>query len=369
MDEERKYKMVGTIDAALGQQIVDAISQVVEKDINFINKQGIIISSTDKTRIGSFHEAGYEAIITRRMVMVQNERNFEGAKRGVNYPIIIDNEVFGVIGITGNPETIMKYGFLASKITEIFIKEEQIMGHYESRKKMIQHLMNMCIYEKGANKEAIEHMMQRLHIKAGELYQCIVVETSKKYADFIEIENRIYKLLGEYNVELYMYNYPNHFIILIPKKRMTELKKLMPRLDEYDQRSIYCGIGVPETLEHIKDAYDSALLALKYAKRNEQFIVDSSELDIELILESLPKSTKDKYISTVVGSLTEEEIELLNCYYECNMSLKETAERLFIHKNTVQYRLDKIQNKIGINPRNFKQSIRIYLGIYMKGMQ
>ncbi|MEG0320390.1 MAG: sugar diacid recognition domain-containing protein, partial [Niameybacter sp.] len=355
--------MINKIDAMLGQQIVDAISQVVDKDINFIDRQGMIIASTDQTRIGSFHAAGYEVATKRKVIVVESDKVFEGTKVGVNYPIIIDDEVFGVIGITGQPSKIMKYGFLASKITEIFIKEEKMAGRYESRKKMIQYLMNMCIYEKGVNKEAIGQMIDKLHIKPHEFHQCIVIEISKKHVDFVEIETKIYKLLGEYNIELYMYNYPNHFIILISKNRMREVKHLMSKVDESEQRIIYCGIGIEATIWNIKETYDSALLALKYAKQKDVMIVESNQLDIELILESLPKVTKEKYIQTVIGNLTADELDLLNCYYECNMSLKETAEKLYIHKNTVQYRLDKIYMKIGINPREFKQSIRIYLGI------
>lgn len=87
---------------------------------------------------------------------------------------------------------------------------------------------------------------------------------------------------------------------------------------------------------------------------------------MELILEELPKQVKQKYMAKVIGQLSEDEVLLLSKYYTCNMSLKETADSLYIHKNTVQYRLDKIFEKTGLNPRDFRQSVKLYLGIYLK---
>lgn len=361
--------IMGTIDSALGQQIVDAVRQVVDKDINFINKEGIIIASTDRERIGTFHEAGYEVAMGRQVVVVSGDQDFEGTRKGINYPIIIDNQVIGVIGITGNPKKIMKYGFLASKITEIFIKEEQILGNYESRKKMIQYLMNMCIYGRGTSEEQLKDLLKKLHIKQATKYYCIIIEVLQNSVDFVEIENKLFQHLSQYSIELYTYQYPNHFVMLVPKNHIKELYSLAKNMKSYKECIAYLGIGTETTIDQIKYSYEGALIALKYARQNKQVIVERSRLDIEIVLEDISKETKQKYIEKIVGNLSREERELLKSYYECNMSLKETADKFYIHKNTVQYRLDKIYEKTGLNPRNFKDSTKLYLGLYLEGIE
>ena len=45
------------------------------------------------------------------------------------------------------------------------------------------------------------------------------------------------------------------------------------------------------------------------------------------------------------------------------MSLKETAEQLYLHKNTLQYQLDRIWKNTGYNPRNFKDATVLYVGL------
>lgn len=358
--------MISTINASLAQSIVDAVREVVDKNINFIDYEGKIIASTDQDRIGCFHQAGHEAVTNRQMVIVAGDEQFEGAKKGVNYPIIIKNQVMGVIGITGEPDEVNHFGFLAAKITEVFIKEQQLAETYESRKNMIQYLINTCIYEKRVDTEQIKEILQKLRIKEANSYYCSVIEVPKRNKDFVGVENKILYYLGQYNIELYMYNYPNRFVILLPKNLLKEFESLIRSIDTGKEQILNCGIGSKVSIFQFKDSYELALIALKYAKQNEQVIVASSELDMELILEDLPKQVKQKYIEKVIGSLSTDEITLLNKYYECNMSLKETADKLYIHKNTVQYRLDKICEKTELNPRNFKQSVRLYLGIYLE---
>ena len=46
------------IKPELAQQIVDSVRTIVDKNINFIDRKGIIIASTDLNRVGDFHEAG-----------------------------------------------------------------------------------------------------------------------------------------------------------------------------------------------------------------------------------------------------------------------------------------------------------------------
>lgn len=362
-------KVVSTINGSLAQDIVDAVREVTDKNINFIGYEGRIIASTDKERIGSFHQAGYEAIMNRQMIVVSGDEDFEGARKGVNYPIIINNQVMGVIGITGEPSEVTHFGFLAAKITEVFIKEQQLVGSYESRKKLVQHLMNTCIYEKVIDSEQIKEILQKLHMKELNEYYCTIIEIPRKNKDFVAIENKILHTLGQYNIELYIYNYPNRFVILVPKNLIKEFVELVESIDTPEAYRVNCGIGSRITIFQFKDSYELALVALKYAKQNQILMVESSKLDIELILEELPKQVKQKYMEKVIGQLSADEMLLLGKYYECNMSLKETSDSLYIHKNTVQYRLDKISEKTGLNPRDFRQSVKLYLALCLKTIE
>ena len=134
------------ISLNLAQEIVNAVKEVVDKDINFIDENGIIIGSTDKERLNTFHEAGYQAIKTLTNVIVEGSSKYEGSKSKINYPIKINNEAIGVIGITGEPNEISRYGFLVTKITEVFIKEQQLNYKFEADKQRINYVVKSIIY-------------------------------------------------------------------------------------------------------------------------------------------------------------------------------------------------------------------------------
>ncbi|MDE6054248.1 MAG: helix-turn-helix domain-containing protein [Lachnospiraceae bacterium] len=54
---------------------------------------------------------------------------------------------------------------------------------------------------------------------------------------------------------------------------------------------------------------------------------------------------------------------MLKAYFSTNMSLKETCEQIYMHKNTLQYKLDKIARDTGYNPRRFKEAVVLYIAL------
>ena len=73
---------------------------------------------------------------------------------------------------------------------------------------------------------------------------------------------------------------------------------------------------------------------------------------------------KDLFASQLLDGLTEKECSILRTYLSCNMSLKNAADALFIHKNTLQYHLDRITEKSGKNPRNFQDAFLFQLALF-----
>ena len=114
------------INKLLANKIVEAVHEVCNCQINFIDQRGTIIASTDASRLNEFHEAGFDAIKQEIPIMVESDAQYVGAKKGVNYPIFMNDHPIAVIGITGEPEDVRKFGFLATKISEIFIREQQM---------------------------------------------------------------------------------------------------------------------------------------------------------------------------------------------------------------------------------------------------
>ena len=87
------------------------------------------------------------------------------------------------------------------------------------------------------------------------------------------------------------------------------------------------------------------------------------DLTLEIILSNLSSPEKEEFLTKAIAPLSEEERMILKTYYEEDMSRSHTCEKLFLHKNTLQYKLNTIMRKCGLNPRHFKDATLLYLAL------
>lgn len=359
---------INKISFNLAQEIVNAVKEVVDKDINFIDRNGIIIGSTDKKRLNTFHQAGYEAIKTLNNIVVEDNQEYKGSRKGINYPIKINKTAIGAIGITGEPSEVGKYGFLVTKITEIFIKEQQLNFKYEADKQRINHVVKSLIYNDIEDKNEIENILEEFNISVNQKFAVVIMKINKYHndGDLEIIENEIKKVFDSIGNIFKIYIYPNEFIALINEERYEKLKTVyMDFLKKY-KGTLSGGVGRLKELYETHRSYQEARIALKYSTNHKKILTYIDTLNLELILENVDAEVKKQYMDKILNSLDIEEINLLEIYYKNDMSLKQTSEDLYIHKNTLQYRLDKINQKSGFDPRRFNDSVILYLAITIK---
>ena len=109
-------------------------------------------------------------------------------------------------------------------------------------------------------------------------------------------------------------------------------------------------------------SYQSAKIVINSLFANESLAIFDA-LDLEILFANLSEDIKNFFLKKTMFQLDEKELKLLKTYFSTNMSLKETCEQLYLHKNTVQYQLDKIAKLTGYNPRSFKEATVLYVGL------
>ncbi|MDR0652655.1 MAG: hypothetical protein LBG12_05040, partial [Synergistaceae bacterium] len=105
-------------------QIVFDISNIINQHINMMDENGLIIASTDPERVGTVHEAA-QRIINENLdsLIIHENYEYKGSRKGLNLPILLDNAIVGVIGVTGDYRDVAKYGQIIKKMTEILLLE------------------------------------------------------------------------------------------------------------------------------------------------------------------------------------------------------------------------------------------------------
>lgn len=352
--------MITSVSKSLAQQIVNTVHDICGHDINFINKKGIIFASTDETRIGTFHEIGKEAAETQKTIEVTENDNYKGTNCGVNIPITHNGSMIAVIGISGRPDEVRSYAFLAEKITRLFIREQELnnTAHTLSEKKRF--LLNALTSGNLENEEYLFSILNDFQINKEILHRIIIVRISSME------ESKIIRLFEKLKITVFCDYYPNQFIALANDTTIMENISSFKSLSLDNQDNISIGIGRATDIYQLNISFQTASIALANASFDGSSFALFDDLTLEIVLNSISTESRTEYLNKVLAKLSAEDIELLHIYYEEGQSLSRTCNRLFLHKNTLQYKLDRIYRLCGYNPRDFKDAVILYLAIRLK---
>ena len=117
---------------------------------------------------------------------------------------------------------------------------------------------------------------------------------------------------------------------------------------------LHIGIAnIPATL-HLYDNYERASDALEIALKRNVLFVEYDELDFDFIIRNIPQETRLRFLSRLFGKWddsAEKDLQFAHIYLEENGSLSAIAERLYLHKNTVKYRISKLTERTGVDIR------------------
>ena len=125
------------------------------------------------------------------------------------------------------------------------------------------------------------------------------------------------------------------------------------------------GIGtVAEHLRELADAYKEAQTAIDVGKvfDTEKSIINYENLGIGRLIYQLPTTLCEIFLTEVfkkssIDALDQETLFTINKFFENNLNVSETSRKLFVHRNTLVYRLEKIKKLTGLDLRQFDHAI------------
>ncbi|MGI5971540.1 MAG: PucR family transcriptional regulator [Oscillospiraceae bacterium] len=134
------------------------------------------------------------------------------------------------------------------------------------------------------------------------------------------------------------------------------------------------GIGsVANHLRDLADAFKKAQVAIEVGKvfDTEKTIINYDNLGIGRLIYQLPTTLCEIFLSEVfkknpIDSLDAETLFTINKFFENNLNVSETSRKLFVHRNTLVYRLDKIKKLTGLDLREFDHAIVFKVALMVK---
>ena len=134
------------------------------------------------------------------------------------------------------------------------------------------------------------------------------------------------------------------------------------------------GIGtVAEHLRELADSYKEAQTAIEVGKvfDNEKSVMHYENLGIGRLIYQLPTTLCEAFLREVfkqesIDSLDAETLFTIQRFFENNLNVSETSRGLFVHRNTLVYRLEKIRKLTGLDLRNFDDAIVFKVALMVK---
>ena len=145
-------------------------------------------------------------------------------------------------------------------------------------------------------------------------------------------------------------------------------------LRENGESMVVVGIGtVAAHLRDLAKSYKEAQIAIEVGKvfDTEKYVVSYENLGIGRLIYQLPTTLCEMFLQEVfkknpIDSLDKETLFTINKFFENNLVLSETARKLFVHRNTLVYRLEKIKKLTGLDLREFDDAITFKVALMVK---
>ena len=365
----------------LAQQVVNALMPLVRQNVNVMDATGTIIASFQSKRIGDFHKGAFDAITQQQTVEIHPEdvNLFPGALPGVNMPIFLEGQVIGVVGISGHPKEVRDTAKLLKAVTELILERDVLMEKFRSQAQLHEHFASLLLAEKTEQDTAsLQASAKLLKYDLSLVRQVVVIDTEPLILQALTFgpydlvftrlrENILQQLLPSPCIG------PRDFVVFLEQRlvilRETQLSA-PDSLDALFQWSrelsqflplhtspLPIGLGSSNAATaQLHFSYREALFALNYC-RPDKPVASIEELPVlaAYALRYAPghncrplQQLQDTLHQASLRKFNME--ETLRCLLEQNLNTSLAAKALFIHRNTLLFRLAKLRSSTGLDP-------------------
>ena len=348
--------------AKLAQDFVEATSLLVgQRTINIMDQKGIIIASTEKHRIGDFHQGASEVLATGKPVRIKKEDlpRYPGTKEGYNMPIFLNDEIIGVVGIFGCEEEVQSIAnLLRVYVTQSFSKL-QMTQKQNLEAELRNQLLRLLLFGGKSQKEMITKLCGMLDLQLKFpvriilLYERAAERNMKHLLDYHQfIQNLIWKNVLDRRCDVFGIQNADYVILLGGSGELLETRKRLDKLLQEIEREAVWNAAVSSPCRNMEEVSEGMKEVSVLRNRRGGMIQNLEEHTCRMQY-LMGRFTVQDGARTVVRMLrrledqhgekqAEQLLQTAQVYYEYGGSVAKAAEKLNLHKNTLLYRMKQL---------------------------
>lgn len=347
----------------LFQGIVHQMKDTVNRVIGVIDENGTIVACSDLTRVGGGNDFFSIELGDSHEVFIRDGYTYKpfGVHIKPDYAVFVE----------GSDESAAKYaGIIAISLSSI----KQYYDEKYDRNNFVKNIILDNVLPGDISIKARE-----LHFN-GDISR-VVFLISVIAANDVSAYDVIQNLFPDKNKD-FVFNITENDIVLVKEVKnnidVKDLEKLARSISDTLSGEFFTkvnvGIGTPVLgVKELARSFKEAQTALEVGKvfDTDKNIVSYDNLGIARLIYHLPTTLCDTFLKEVfkknsIESLDHETLFTIQKFFENSLNVSETSRKLFVHRNTLVYRLDKIKKLTGLDLREFDHAIIFKIALMVR---
>ncbi len=347
------------------QSVIVQMKEATTRELGVIDSEGLVVASSDLSLMGSYIPGISKVIeLAAEKVVVAEGRTFrilESNDTGFDYAVFIK----------GTDEIARSLAIVAG------VAVSEAKTYYKEK-------FNKAALVKNIITDNI--LLGDIYVRAKELHfptdvpRAVLLVRQVDRAD-IAVLDALNRLFPDKQKE---------FVLSISETDIAVIKEIPSTGDTKDvykiaesieqtlskELGIKTVVGLGSIAKHLRELanrYKEAQVAIDVGKvfDDEKTIINYENLGIGRLIYQLPTTMCEMFLSEVfkkspIDSLDEETLAIITKFFENNLNISETSRKLFVHRNTLVYRLGKIKKLTGLDLREFDQAIVFKVALMVK---
>ena len=384
-----------TLTTKIVQPFIATLEEALHYKVTITDTNGYIVGSSDPARLNQFHPSAYEILCERQPIeswdiATDSYVNVpEGVQLGYGERVIYDGECIGLIGLVGAPEEIKQSIKTAQLVLQLMLDRKKASDELKLISKDKKAFLLRLLQGQYGSPEWIKERADTYKIDLSRPRYVLSVQINlekfdeKSPLELSQIKETMHRAIRSifFEQEDLLYEYDTGETVLLTagkhldaSQRRRQIEKAAARLyaELREQCKVSALIGVSEECGD----YTGIPLALRQGRmaaeigaktENGEGLYFYSQMRLGRIVASFSPEIRPILQRDILSKLLENHadslLETLFTYFEMNGNVSQTAEKLFIHRNTLQYRFRKIKEITGFDIYHIDDLVQLRLAV------
>ncbi|MHC8407182.1 sugar diacid recognition domain-containing protein [Pseudomonas sp. TMB3-21] len=362
------------LDHDLAQDIVDRAMAILPYNVNVMDSQGLILGSGEPDRVNTRHEGAQLVLANGRVVEIdaQTAIHLKGVQPGINLPLLLDQRLIGVLGITGDPEQLRTYAELVRMTAEMLVGQRNQQGEQQWRRQRCADLLALLMTEAGDSPRLIDEA-QQLGLKPQLNRVPCLFELGMEHGPGQTVDALGAWLTSRYPDSWCVSSAKSSLLWCRPASQTIENEQLLEKLEGLGWNILRIAVGgQAEGLAGLRRCYRQVADLLAYGRD----VLPASRL-LTLSRHQLPvllwRHRADDALDELLSPLRKviardgngQLLATLRSWCDHDGQSQACADALGIHRNSLRYRMERIAELSGVEPLRLDGMLALYLGVQL----